>query len=845
MNRSPFQSAVLCALVALAAAGCTRKHYRCQADREVFGVVASSTSDPRFTLDDFTVQPSSASRMYDPDNPDQPPMPPDDPQSHALMHCVDGKRGWKYWHRNGDVSYVENPTWQAYLPKNSEGLVVLDRQGAMQLALLHSREYQRSLEELYLSALEVTFERFRFDTQFFGGTVTSYESDGPLRNNSGNSQSILEHQNNLSANKLFATGGELVVGLANSLVWQFSGPDTYQANTLLNFSLVQPLLRAGGRAVVLEQLTESERILLANVRQMEQFRRGFYTQIVAGRAGAPGPLRAGVGIPSISGGAGSPGGFLRLLQDQVSIRNQRVNVAVVQSNLDQLQALFVADRLDPQNGKLQVEQARQTLLDSQSTLVELESNYGNHLDSFNILLGLPPDLNTDIADPLLARFNLIAPTTSETSDTVSRLLAKLRQKEEPLPANLAVELEGIRRRVSAQLNVVHVDLGALKAALPERRKNLEALRNREEVRSGKVDPNAFRIEGPTDRGALRRKTLTELALNQREALLNYEFPELEVKIQESLRELGRADLSRIPTPAREPQSQPGGGAGDPVRQRLIMLFEMLSDQMLQLTLIQAAARLDAVPLTSVDLSSEEAFRIARVNRPDWMNARAALVDTWRQIEVTANALMAGVNVTFSGDINTVDNNPVKFRGSTGQLRAQLQFDAPLTRLAERNVYRTAQIAYEQARRQYYTFEDLVNQILRSELRDIRVSQLDFELRRAAVFVAITQLDLTRLGLQRPPRPGQTSSQFGATTARDLLQASSALLSAQNNFLTAWLNYEIQRMNLDFDLGTMRLDDKGMWIDPGPIESGHGGPAEAEELDLPSPAAKLNVQPVRR
>ena len=111
-------------------------------------------------------------------------------------------------------------------------------------------------------------------------------------------------------------------------------------------------------------------------------------------------------------------------------------------------------------------------------------------------------------------------------------------------------------------------------------------------------------------------------------------------------------------------------------------------------------------------------------------------------------------------------------------------------------------------------------------------------------VAIVQLDFTRLGLQAPPRLGGGEA-LGATTARDLLQASSALLSAQNAFLTAWLNYEVQRMNLDYDLGTMRLDDKGMWIDPGPIESGHGGPAEAEELDLPSPAAKLNVQPVRR
>ena len=99
------------------------------------------------------------------------------------------------------------------------------------------------------------------------------------------------------------------------------------------------------------------------------------------------------------------------------------------------------------------------------------------------------------------------------------------------------------------------------------------------------------------------------------------------------------------------------------------------------------------------MKSEEAFRTARLNRPDWMNARASLVDTWRQIEVVANTLQSDLNLTFSGDVNTVDNNPLNFRGSTGRLRVGLEFDAPLTRLAERNAYRTALINYQQARRQ--------------------------------------------------------------------------------------------------------------------------------------------------
>jgi outer membrane protein TolC len=833
--RNPFIGGVFTASLFLAVMGCNRAQYRCQADKEVYGAVACATSDPRWVMDDYTIQPDPASRMYDPNNDDCPPMPPDDPESHLLMHCVDGKKGWKHWHRYGDTPYVENPIWRAYLPRDSDGVVAMDRQGAIQLALLHSREYQSELENLYLSALDVTFQRFRFDTQFFGGTQTDYRTDGPLR--AGGMQNVLSHENDLRAQRLFATGAELIVGLANSFVWQFSGPDKYQANTLLSYSLVQPLLRAGGRAVVLEGLTDAERAMLANVRQMEQYRRGFFSQIVAGRGTGPGPSQSGLGISSLAPPSPAAlGGFLGLLGDQIRIRNQKVNVTVVHTNLDQLQAFFEAGRLT----RLQVEQARQALLDAQSQLIVLEADYEDRLDVFKILLGLPPDLAVRVADPLVDRFNLIAPTTSETSEAVSRLLAKIRQKQEPLPADLAAELEGIRQRVLAQVDVVQQDLATLKTALPERRRNLDLLSNREEVRTGKVDPSAFGIEGPTDRESLRRRTLTQLALNQREALLAYQFPELVEGIRATLSELGRVDLSRAAPPAKDALKRPQGDVEDPVRQRLTALVDRLSDQMLQLTLIQAPARLDAISLTWVDMAPEGAFRTARANRPDWMNARAALVDTWRQIEVTANALKSDLNLTVSGDVNTVGNNPVKFRGSTGELRVGVQFDAPLTRVAERNAYRSTLIAYQQARRDYYVFEDRINQILRSELRDIRVNQLDFELRRAAVFVAIAQLELTRLTLQKPPKAGETS-EFGATTARDLLQASSALLSAQNAFLTGWLNYEIQRLNLDFDLGTMRLDENGMWIDPGPIQP--DDTASEEALDdhsevAPSPPAPL-------
>src|SRR5207247_209550 len=86
-------------------------------------------------------------------------------------------------------------------------------------------------------------------------------------------------------------------------MWQFWGKDSFADSTILSFSLLQPLLRAGGRDVVLERLTLSERTLLANIRAMEQYRKAFYVNIAIGRDVGQGPSRRG----GLQGGAGLEG----------------------------------------------------------------------------------------------------------------------------------------------------------------------------------------------------------------------------------------------------------------------------------------------------------------------------------------------------------------------------------------------------------------------------------------------------------------------------------------------------------------------------------------------------------
>ncbi len=313
-------AAIVFALL-LAATGCSRNHYYCQADKDASKLVAEKACDPRWAMPPgFTVDKDPRSRYYDPCDQIFPPMPPDDPASDRFMVCLDGMKGFRHWHDHGDRQQLDNPEWRARLRQcvemTDEGRVKLSLPAAVRLAYLNSPDYQTQLETLYLSALDVSTERFRFETQFFGTNNTTLTRQGPL--NPNGEATTLETDTNFQLERHFAAGGELVVGLANSIVWQFAGPATFSNISILNFNLMQPLLRGAGRAVALEQLTIVERALLANLRTLQLYREGLYMQLAIGDANSAylqrrGGFFGGTGMTGFTGtgigGFGNVGGY--------------------------------------------------------------------------------------------------------------------------------------------------------------------------------------------------------------------------------------------------------------------------------------------------------------------------------------------------------------------------------------------------------------------------------------------------------------------------------------------------------------------------------------------------------
>ena len=835
--------------------GCSRTQYRVQADHEAYTTIAERNTDLRWREPDYDIEIDPRSRYFETFDADRPPMPPDDPASHQYMHRVNGIKGWKHWHDNGDRIELENPVWhdalEEYVDVAEDGTVKLTVDSALELAYIHSPEYQRTVEELYLSALDVTTERFRLDTQFFGGFSTVFNHNGNQRPG-GESSTLTSGRgagalpfpgggfgggaNLLQANRRFATAGEMLVGIANSFAWEFTQGDVNFASSIINASIVQPLLRGAGKDIALEQLTIVERALLGNLRAFHQYRQGFYTDVTIGENGVRGPQRRGgffggtgltgftgqgaggfggvgggtfgggfggggnggatTGTGFAGGGAGTVGGFIGLLQQLQQIRNTEESLSQQVRTLSLLEAHLEAGVID----LTQVDQFRQSIETERANLLQNRNSFQFAVEAYITgTLGLPPDMPVELDDSLIRQFQLVAPNATTVQDSIANFQERVSElSDDAGPEELHPVLEEaaeLAEQLQTNLQEVETDLERMDKATPQRLSQLT-----------KAEKDIFGHD-------------REL-LGTNHADLLQEFDEATTQLK-NIRDNVSADQG-----------------GKTIRELVVWLSDLY-----RLTqgsiLIQARARLEAVTIEPIDLDSKNAFWLALDNRLDWMNARAQLVDTWRLIAFNADALQANVSVALSGQIHTTGDNPVNFQGHNASAQAGVRFDAPFTRLLERNNYRQSLIDYQRSRRNFIQSRDGLHTGLRAALRNIEQLATNLEIQRRAVAISIRRVDLTRESLNAPvppPQPGQPPAQFGPTSATNLLTALSDLRNTQNNFMSVWLNYYASRMRLSRELGIMVLDEKGHWIDY-PIPEG------AEETPFDSDGSNLEKLPV--
>ena len=296
------------------------------------------------------------------------------------------------------------------LPRNANPYVITLQQ-SFTLALINARIYQLQLENLYNAALTVALQRFQFEPQFYagmspltsptigpGGSSVGFPGVSPInqflyqtRSAPGGQISSLSLGEVAGVGKLLNSGGQLLMGFANQVVFNFVGKNPIQptVQSSLPLTFMQPFLRGAGRAVVLENLTQAERSLLYQVRTFAQFRQQFIVDMLTGGTiSQPGVGFNLVGF-STTGNTDPTIGFIPLAENVAEVIVDLRNLAF----FEQLAALYEQLIEGESSGlsQLQVDQVKSRVLTSRQTLITDIITLRNTNDSFKQQIGLPPD----------------------------------------------------------------------------------------------------------------------------------------------------------------------------------------------------------------------------------------------------------------------------------------------------------------------------------------------------------------------------------------------------------------------------------------------------------------------
>lgn len=737
--------------------GCQRAWYRKTADQDVYHIISDKAADPRWSLDRIEITPDPSSRNYDPSDPDCPPLPPDDETASLAMDSPNGFRGARIWGELDQIEFIENPAWRFYLSTDPDGepeIQDLSLPQAVELSLVHSREYQNQLENLYRAALALTFERYRLTTRPLG--FEGEPGAGLFYQSQPNDQSFFELGESprfgaahIGISRLFPSGAQLAVELANQTLWFFSGGDSTASASSLAFSLVQPLLRGGTREIALERLTQSERDVLYAVRDFARFRKQFFVSTITGGQVA-GLQRFLGGFGFLPGGSAAPRvGFYPLLLDLQQLRNRQYIVRTLEYLIADLRAAGATD--------LDIARLESTLADTLGDLYRDERVYADRLDQYKVQLGLPPDMNISMDDSLLKPFEFADPLLVETEENLREFsgeIRRLRNENGTVDANVMDRLNELLAATRRSSELVSADFSKLDTVLPEALESLTA-------------KDAAQLESIVDQ--------------ERERLAN--------SIEELVAIEGLVGGMAISDDLESAEER---------RASLLLVLRKLS-------VIQIIVRVQLIPIQPFDIGMEEVSQLAIVNRLDLMNQRARVVDSRRRLEIAADQLESRLDLVVEGSLNTRttgdgNNNPFDFRADESEYRAGIEFDTPLDQIAERNVFRAAQIGYQQARRSYVGIEDNVKLDVRQFVRTLEAQANEIAQRQRRIQytareleLAETQADATQRGLS-------------------LNNALRNLNRAQDELIEAWLDYETTRLNLYRDTGLMRINDRGFWAD---------------------------------
>lgn len=257
---------------------------------------------------------------------------------------------------------------------NSEsGAHIIDLDAALDLAFAHNKDYQLQRERLYLQALSLTADRYRYTPIFSANASSTYawdasnefvqDAESLIMVPTGNvvTDERLRTDASLGSRLLLRGGGQVALNLTSNFLRFVTGDLDSSASSALVGSFTQPLLRGAGSDIAAETLMQAERDLLYQLRDFTRYR-----QTLAVRVATQ---------------------YYSVLQARDAVRNNYLGLEAVMSSLERERA-FQAEGLRTPG---QVGRLEQSALQRDLAWARSITRYSNALDNFKILLGLRAD----------------------------------------------------------------------------------------------------------------------------------------------------------------------------------------------------------------------------------------------------------------------------------------------------------------------------------------------------------------------------------------------------------------------------------------------------------------------
>ncbi|HUE71559.1 MAG TPA: TolC family protein [Pirellulaceae bacterium] len=759
--------------------GCSRAHYRLSADNETYPVIAERIVQPAYDIGSVDIEPELVSRLADEFDPDFPPKPPDDPAAAEWMEHPGWMRGAKNWEKDGVTDRIEPIGWELVLEPDERGVVRLDQDKAVDIALLNSREYQTAEENLYLTALRLTLARFQFDLQWFLTNDTTYRHFGSGGSANGETNT-LSSLTGFGFRRNLAAGGQLLVDFANSLVYQYTGDGSRRFSSNLLVSLTQPLLRGAGRDIALESLTQTERDVLYEVRDFARFRKRFWADIAV-----------------------QNGGYLDLLLSVQTVRNNQANLKQQEETYRLYSELFKGGRASA----VELDQFFQALQQARLNVITSEAGLQTSLDLFKLRMGLPPRLAIELDESPLDEFVLVDPVLDAYRTEVETF-----QRQRLAELGEPPSVEALREHF--------LTLRQFMERLPPHLK--AATESLEEWDRKLGDPDASQTS-PEQREQAQRTF----------EVLQRQVPEIET---------GLKDLLEALDAHRDDVTEENREAAWEVLAEDIQKGLGLIDSVMAIHTQTRIYRIELPPLEVSEeqaLAYAQENRLDLQNQlaaitDSWRRVRIAANALQSNLDVVASA-------DLGTDPDHLD--PFNFASEASTYTLGLRFDGPLNRQAERNAYRASLIALARAKRDYMALSDEVQREIRNDLRQLRLQQQRFEISRQQLLSAARQLDNARIILLGPRNrrsENDTTTLNLLQALSSLLQARNALADTYITFQQRRVQLLLDLEVLQLDQRGVPTDDPLRLASPLPSEIGPASENIPPGRRLPPPENDNNL-----